>query len=547
MCGIALVVGERPSREIFSAMMAAIAPRGDVTETLSDPGVLMGTERLRIVDRDHAVQPWLSADGRWALCYNGEVFNYLELREELAALGHDFTSVSDTEVVLEAFLEWGMAAVEHLRGEFAFAIVERQLGRTYLARDPVGVKPLYFSLSEGTLYVASEVKALVAVGAPVQEVAPGHHGWAEPGAAPSWEVYLDLLTLGDEDEPIEDHDEACAALRSALVDSIAVRVKTDLPVGVILSGGLDSTLTLLYVRELHPDCVAFTIGAPDSEDLRFAKRVAADLGVQHEVLELRPRDIGYEDIKEAVRIGELTEYGDVINAVVSNRIFERIHQSGVKVVLSGDGSDELFGGYDMYDSVGDDYRQRLFQHNLRSLSRTELQRVDRTSMSHAVECRVPFLDLSLVRLAMRVPIDLKVRDGQEKWILRHAFADVLPKYVIERRKNPLSHSSGLHERIRLYRSRFPHLYRSYGYELSEPMRRDFSIVLERNGLDLDRALASQELRQDYSTREHLRDLAGALRWNVTGGLRRMGAARTKEASGEAEEPPARRPMERLAP
>jgi asparagine synthase (glutamine-hydrolysing) len=121
---------------------------------------------------------------------------------------------------------------------------------------------------------------------------------------------------------------------------------------------------------------------------------------------------------------------------------------------------------------------------------------------------------------MRLPIDLKLRDGQEKWILRHAFADVLPSYVRQRRKNPLSHSSGLHERVRLYRSQFPRIYRSFGYEQLGPMRRDFSIVLAEHGLDLDRALRDARIQPDYSIADHARDLAGALRWNAVGALRR---------------------------
>jgi asparagine synthase (glutamine-hydrolysing) len=284
------------------------------------------------------------------------------------------------------------------------------------------------------------------------------------------------------------------------------------------------------VRELHPDCVAFTIGTPDSDDVAYARRVARDLGVEHEVIELAPGDIRWRDIREASRMAELTEYGDVINAVISRLLFARVHAAGIKVVLCGDGSDELFGGYDMYRQPDVALRQRIFQHKLHNLGRTELQRVDRTSMGHGVETRVPFLDLALVRLAMRLPIELKLRDGQEKWILRHAFADILPEYVRQRPKNPLSHSCGLHERVRLYRSQFPRLYRSFGYPLLGPMRRDFSVVLEARGLDLDLALRDASSRPDYSLAEHARDLASALRWNAVGALKpraRRSAARSR--------------------
>ncbi len=222
-------------------------------------------------------------------------------------------------------------------------------------------------------------------------------------------------------------------------------------------------------------------------------------------------------------MSELTEYGDVINAVISRRLFARVRSHGIKVVLCGDGSDELFGGYEMYQQADPGLRQRIFQHKLHNLGRTELQRVDRTSMGHGVEARVPFLDLELVRLAMRLPIELKLRDGQEKWILRHAFADILPGYVRQRPKNPLSHSSGLHERVRLYRSQFPRIYRSFGYDQLGPMRRDFSVVLTEHDLDLDRALADAQRQPDYTLTDHARDLAGALRWTAAGALRRLTA------------------------
>src|SRR5215467_5717683 len=299
-----------------------------------------------------------------------------------------------------------------------------------------------------------------------------------------------------------------------------VRLDIGLTVGVIFSRGCDSTLTLLHVRDMHPDCVAFTIGTPGSEDVSYARRVARDLRVEHEIIELSPGDIRLPDIREAIRMSELTEYGDVINAVISRPLFARVRSCGVKVVLCGDGSDELFGGYEIYRQPDPVLRQQIFLHKLSNLGRTELQRVDRTSMGQGVEARVPFLDVDLVRLAMRLPIELKLRDGQEKWILRHAFADILPSYVRQRPKNPLSHSSGLHERVRLYRSQFPRIYRSFGYERLGPMRRDFSIVLAEHGLDLDQALHGINIQPDYSITDHARDLAGALRWNAVSALRR---------------------------
>jgi asparagine synthase (glutamine-hydrolysing) len=175
----------------------------------------------------------------------------------------------------------------------------------------------------------------------------------------------------------------------------------------------------------------------------------------------------------------------------------------------------------MYHRVGPAAARRLFLHKIRNLCRTELQRVDRTSMGQGVETRVPFLDPSLVELAMRLPVELKMRDGQEKWIVRQAFADLLPDYIRRRPKNPMSYSSGLHERARLYKPLFAGLHRSFGYQLLDPVRRDFDRVLSDAGHDLDRAIANGKARQDYTFAEHARDWAGALRWNAAPAVRRL--------------------------
>jgi asparagine synthase (glutamine-hydrolysing) len=517
VCGIALIAGPGASEALFCQMLDALRPRGDVEEVLVADGLLAGTQRLRIVDPAGARQPWISADRRWLLCYNGEIYNHGALRAELRALGCRFRTESDTEVIMAAFTRWGENAVRRLRGEFAFAICERSSGHTYLARDAVGVKPLYWSAANGRLHVASEIKALVPIAAQIHEVPPGSHGWASPRRAPALAPYSDLLSeQGPAGKliPLTDAGEAAALVRSALADAIAVRTDTRLRIGVILSGGLDSSLTLAHVRERHPDCVAFTVGAPGSADIEYASKLAADLGVRHEIVEIPPRSIRLDQVREAIRISELTEYGDIINAVVSVPLFRRIASMGIKVVLTGDGSDELFGGYAMYDQIEPAQARRLFLHKLANLGRTELQRVDRTSMASGVEVRVPFLDPAVVHLAMRLPMALKVRDGTEKWILRQAFADMLPEYIRRRPKNPMSHASGLHERARLYRPRFARIHRSFGYHLHEPVRRDFSVLLRLSGNDLDLAVSQAGARLDYSSREHARDLAGAAKHNA---------------------------------
>ena len=186
MCGIALLVGltDAEAGGTFDRMVDGIRSRGEVLECNRGPGALLATSRLRIVDRERAVQPWASADGRWVLCYNGEVFNHGDLRAQLIAQGHPQRSESDTEVVLEALLAWGDDALLRMRGEFAFAVLDRETGEVLLARDPAGVKPLYWARVHGRLHVASEIKSLTSLGVQIHEVPPGHLGRGSAAADP---------------------------------------------------------------------------------------------------------------------------------------------------------------------------------------------------------------------------------------------------------------------------------------------------------------------------------------------------------------------------
>src|SRR5260370_35847498 len=167
MCGIALIAGRQPSRITFQRMLETLRRRGEVEEVVRANGLLAGTHRLRIVDPAGGGQPLMSSDGRWLLCYNGEIFNYRSLRDQLGKLGHEFRTNCDTEVVLEALRRWGETAVRLLRGEYALVLADRADGRIYLARDPVGVKPLDWSSTRGCRDLAAAIKALVPVGRPI--------------------------------------------------------------------------------------------------------------------------------------------------------------------------------------------------------------------------------------------------------------------------------------------------------------------------------------------------------------------------------------------
>ncbi|RKN15320.1 hypothetical protein D7147_26075 [Micromonospora musae] len=219
MCGIALSIGPDADPVVFRRTLAVLAPLGAVTEARYEGGLLAGVRRPRVVDRERAVRPWTSADERWLLCYYGEIFNHRQLRAELSRLGQVFRGDSDTEVVLAAFERWGADAVHRLGGEYAFVVVDRSTGRAYLARDPLGGKPLYWAREPGCLHLASEAKALVRYAVPINEVPPGHHGWADADGHVRLRPHVDLLTVGERLSAIDDPDEAALLGRAAVRDS----------------------------------------------------------------------------------------------------------------------------------------------------------------------------------------------------------------------------------------------------------------------------------------------------------------------------------------
>ncbi|NES24549.1 MAG: asparagine synthase, partial [Symploca sp. SIO3E6] len=288
-------------------------------------------------------------------------------------------------------------------------------------------------------------------------------------------------------------------LKNTLVGAIQRRTQTDLPLGVIYSGGLDSSIVLSQAIKFHSNVTAFTVGCQSSEDFAISQRFCQDYGIPQVVISLKPQNFSLQDIKQAIQLSELNEYGDLINAAISIKLFQRIRDNGIKVVLSGDGSDELFGGYEMYGlNLSQPEQEQLFLHKLMNLHRTELQRVDRCGMAFGVETRVPFLAKDVIELALATPKAWKIKDGQEKWCLRQAFKDELPSYILQRSKNPLSHSSGLHEGVRRYKWFFRQYYDAENYGLHANLKKDFSDALVESGYQIERAIQIAGSSQDYS-------------------------------------------------
>ncbi|HSR25993.1 MAG TPA: asparagine synthase-related protein, partial [Candidatus Eisenbacteria bacterium] len=397
-----------------------------------------------IVDRARAGQPMGTDGDRWVV-FNGEIYNHARLREELAARGYRFTTESDTEVLLHGYAEWGNDLPRHLDGIFAFLVYDGRRERYLYARDPMGVKPLYHGSREGRLYVASELKCLSALGIDGRALPPGHLAHHEEEAR-----YFSLSA-----EPVEGEDgELVARFRHLLETAVLKRVQTDLPVGVIFSGGIDSAAVLALARRHHPRVAAFSVGLEGAPDLDYARRYCAEEGIPHHVRELRLDELAARVSQLVYRV-ETFETVDLMDASVMAPAFELAHDHGFKVVLCGDGSDELLAGYDLFRRHPDPVA--LMTYRVGNLHRTDLQRVDRAAMMHTVEARVPFMDRELVRFAYRLPLRVKLRDGIEKWILRAATDDVLPRYLAWRPKIRMPEGTGLRyqllDRVRTRASR----------------------------------------------------------------------------------------------
>lgn len=436
MCGIAGVIGpaaERPdtAREVIG-MLERIRSRGESEyfgELAEVPGAVMGSNRLSIVERATARQPARSADGRVHLVHNGEVYNFERLRRYVSPALASTDGRGDGGVVADGLSALGLDVVNLLDGEFAFAALLPD-GEYVLARDPLGVKPLYYVLQDSNVWFASEMKCLLGLDIEIQELPPGCV-MTRSGVQP-------YFVWG---EPLETADVASSVLRFAELfeQAVAKRVATDLPVGVVFSGGIDSAAVLAVANQLHPDITAISVGYPGSNDLRYASDFCAQQGIRQIVVDLSLAKVK-ATMPDLIPIVETFETADVLDAVSIIAAFAAAREHGFKVVLVGDGSDELLAGYDYFRTHPDP--RALSRYRLENLRRTDLQRVDRCSMYHTVEARVPFLDADLVRFAWPLPMDLKLRAGVEKWILREAMRGWLPDELRLRPKQRMPSGMG---------------------------------------------------------------------------------------------------------
>lgn len=435
MCGIVTVWG-RDDPALTERLLARLGHRGPDARGLASVGEgTLGHRRLAIMDPRGGDQPIRSEDGRSLIVTNGEIYNFPRLRAELAR-GHTFTTGSDSEAILHLYEEHGEAAVAELDGMFAFAVSD---GSSLLAaRDPVGIKPLYLGHLDGGIVLASELKAFAGLGAEVEEFPPGCTYTPESG----FRRYRALPDLDVDQRPYE---ELVRKLRQTVEQAVTKRLMSDVPVGAFLSGGLDSSIIAAVARRHVDELHTFSVGLEGSPDLEAARRVAEHLGTVHHERCFTPEEA-------EARLPEVLFYlesydQDLVRSAVPCDLVSELAARHVKVILTGEGADELFGGYAYHKAIRDEDRlHRELARSLSTLHNVNLQRVDRLTMAHSIEGRVPFLDLEVIELAQRIPPRWKIlREGGEaveKWILRRAFEDLLPAAIVWREKVQFDEGSG---------------------------------------------------------------------------------------------------------
>jgi asparagine synthase (glutamine-hydrolysing) len=508
MCGIAGIFGDGWTREQLNAMVLSQIHRGpDAAGIYLDPAgkAALGHNRLSIIDLSPAgKQPMSSADGSLWLVFNGEIYNYLELRAELK--DYPYRTNTDSEVIIAAFERWGEKCLHHLVGMFAFLIWDERKQQLFAARDRFGVKPLnYHQRADGTLLLASEIKALHAAGVPIQPNAVtwatyltfGLHDHSErtfwegirslpPGHALSWQAgqiriwrWYDLAERVGSEWDRRDLETVKEEYLDLALESVRLRFRSDVPVGINLSGGLDSSTLLRLVQTVQgpeSDVKAFTysFGEPEYDELPWVEQMLEQTKHPSIVCRIQPTDI--PPLAESVQAYQDEPFGGLPNLCYA-RLFEIARAEGVIVLLDGQGMDEQWAGYDYYLSALDgaeagivqgvkerpvrpqcldgDFRAlaepfespSLFADQLRNLQYrdaryTKIPRAlrfnDRVSMRASTELREPFLDHRLFELALRQAPERKIASGQRKWLLRQIALGLLPEQIVEAPKRSLS-------------------------------------------------------------------------------------------------------------
>lgn len=458
MCGIVGVFELKKEPESLRSQVLKMAKkirhRGpDWSGIYCGSKAILAHERLSIVDPESGGQPLKSKDGKLILSVNGEIYNHRTIRTELAH-EYEFLTGSDCEVILALYRKKGIHFLEDLNGIFAFALYDEEKDEYLIARDPIGVIPLYIGWDiDGSLYVASELKALEGVCIKIEVFLPGHYWHSREGKMTKWynRDWMDYEAVKDNPADIED-------LREALEAAVQRQLMSDVPYGVLLSGGLDSSVISAIAKKYAPKRIetdgqkdawwpqlhSFAIGLKGAPDLIAARQVAEHIGTVHHEINYTIQE-GLDAIRDVIYYIETYDVTTVRASTPMYLLARFIKSMGIKMVLSGEGADEVFGGYLYFHKAPD--AQAFHEETVRKLSKLYLYdclRANKSLSAWGVEGRVPFLDKDFLDVAMRMnPEAKRAKDGKmEKWVVRKAFEDLLPESVVWRQKEQFSDGVG---------------------------------------------------------------------------------------------------------
>jgi asparagine synthase (glutamine-hydrolysing) len=441
-------------RKVALEMSKLMRHRGpDWSGIYADDKAILAHERLAIVDIEHGAQPLLSQDGNLVLAVNGEIYNHKQLKAQLGDK-YSYQTNSDCEVILALYQEYGCDFLDKLNGIFAFVLYDKAKDSYLIGRDHMGIIPLYSGHdSAGNLYIASEMKALMPVCKTVAEFQPGQYYYSKDERQTQyyqrdWREY----------QAVKDNPASIDELRSALEAAVKRQLMSDVPYGVLLSGGLDSSIisaiTQLYAKHRvenddktdawWPQLHSFAVGLEGAPDLIAAKKVADAIGTIHHEIHFTFQE-GFDAIKEVIYHLETYDVTTIRAATPMYLMARKIKAMGIKMVLSGEGADELFGGYLYFHKApnAEAFHEELVR-KLDKLHLFDCLRANKSMAAWGLEARVPFLDKEFMDVAMRINPEAKMsKDGRmEKHILRQAFEHMLPKEVAWRQKEQFSDGVG---------------------------------------------------------------------------------------------------------
>ena len=428
-------------------------------------------ERLSIVDPQSGGQPLFSPDRKQVLAVNGEIYNHRQIREQYAGR-YDFQTGSDCEVILALYRDKGIHFLEELNGIFAFALYDEEQDDFLIARDPIGVIPLYIGHDkDGILYLASELKALEGFCDKYEPFLPGHYYWGQEGKMTRWYTrdWMDYSNVKDNYTPdacnatkVTDCENSYSvqveAVRNALKAAVRRQLMSDVPYGVLLSGGLDSSVISAVARKFAarrietdgqstawwPQLHSFAVGLKGAPDLAKAREVADHIGTVHHEINYTIQE-GLDAVRDVIYYIETYDVTTVRASTPMYLLARVIKSMGIKMVLSGEGADEVFGGYLYFHKAPD--ARAFHEETVRKLSKLHLYdclRANKSLSAWGVEGRVPFLDKEFLDVAMRLNPSAKMCPSKtiEKKIVRDAFAGLLPENVAWRQKEQFSDGVG---------------------------------------------------------------------------------------------------------